>query len=323
MSLLTVHNISFERTGVHAVKSIGFTQNDFEKIAIAGETGSGKTTLLKMIAGLVQPTAGQIIFNGEKVKGPDDQLIPGHAGIAYLSQDFELRHHYYVHEVLAYANKLSKADASSVYHVCQVDHLLNRRTDQLSGGERQRVALARLLITSPKLLLLDEPFSNLDALHKQTIQQVIHNLGEKLKITCMIASHDADDILPWADKILVLKDGELIQQASPQQIYRRPVNEYIAALFDDYHLVDADLFQMKNSSAAGKKLLVRPSQLKIVPHTADAIAGTVRAVLFFGSYYIVEVLVQKQVFKVKTTEASFVKGASVYIQLQLSEEWFL
>ncbi|HEY6505584.1 MAG TPA: ATP-binding cassette domain-containing protein, partial [Chitinophagaceae bacterium] len=169
MFFLKVNDTSRQEKEIFSVKNVSFSQRSFEKIAIAGETGSGKTTLLKMIAGLIQPTAGEILFENKKVIGPNDQLIPGHPAIAYLSQHFELLNNYWVHEILEMANKLNENEATGIFRVCQVEHLLNRRTNQLSGGEKQRIALARLLITSPRLLLLDEPFSNLDIIHKNTI----------------------------------------------------------------------------------------------------------------------------------------------------------
>ncbi|HEY0610611.1 MAG TPA: ATP-binding cassette domain-containing protein, partial [Chitinophaga sp.] len=162
MSLLNVSAISKQQDGAFILKDISFEQRRFQHIAIAGETGSGKSTLLKVIGGLAQPDSGQVTFEGGRVKGPNEVLIPGHPGVAYLSQYFELRHNYWVEEILSYANKLTDEEAQNIYEICQIDHLFRRRTDQLSGGEKQRIALARLLTTSPRLLLLDEPFSNLD-----------------------------------------------------------------------------------------------------------------------------------------------------------------
>ena len=178
MALLTVSGLSKDERGKAIVKDIYFTQRVFQKIAIAGETGSGKTTLLKMIAGLVQPDAGEIQFENKRVAGPYEKLIPGHPGIAYLSQHFELRNNYRVEEELEAVNKLTDKEADNVYRVCRIEHLLKRRTDQLSGGERQRIVLAGLLTTSPRLLLLDEPYSNLDAVHRNIIKSVINDIGE-------------------------------------------------------------------------------------------------------------------------------------------------
>jgi ABC-type sugar transport system ATPase subunit len=156
--------------------------NKREKIVIVGETGSGKTSLLKMIDGMAQPGAGTIAFDGYRVRGSEEKLLPGHPGIAYLSQHFELRNHYRVNEILAFQNELSEAESANLYALCRIDHLLERRTDQLSGGERQRIALAHLLIKKPKLLLLDEPFSNLDWKHKSIVRKVIADIKAALHL---------------------------------------------------------------------------------------------------------------------------------------------
>jgi ABC-type sugar transport system ATPase subunit len=230
----------------YILQGISFTQAPLQKIAIAGATGSGKTTLMKIIAGLIQADTGEVFFENKRVKGPAGQLIPGFPGIAYLSQHFELRNNYRVEEILEYANRLPAAE--KLYEICRIGHLLRRRTDQLSGGERQRIALARLLSTSPRLLLLDEPYSNLDPEHRNNLKAVVREIGEKLNITCMLVSHDPVDSLSWADEILVLEQGRMVQKDKPERIYRQPANEYTAGLFGGYNVLtppQAVLFQVK------------------------------------------------------------------------------
>src|SRR5688572_11260170 len=268
MSLLKVSGISLEEGGNLVLNAISFTQNKFRKIAIAGETGSGKSSLLQTIAGLIQPTAGEIFFENKRVKGPQEQLIPGHPGIAYLSQQFELPRFLRVEQVLEYANKLTAGEAETLYEVCRIDHLLERKTDQLSGGERQRIALARLLLTSPKLLLLDEPYSNLDMVHKSILKSVIHDIGEILEITCILVSHDPQDTLSWADEIMVISGGEIIQKATPEEIYQNPVNEYVAGLFGSYNLIPAPAIKnfegLPGIKQNRKNVLIRPENFKVV-----------------------------------------------------------
>ena len=324
MALLTVENVSKEGKDEFAVKNISFSQQRLEKIAIAGETGSGKTTLLKMIGGLVQPDSGIIRFENKKIIGPQDQLIPGHPGIAYLSQHFELRNNYWVYEILEYANKLTAEEAQTLYAVCRIDHLLNRRTDQLSGGEKQRIALARLLTGSPKLLLLDEPFSNLDAVHKNIIKTVIEDIGSRLQITCMMVSHDAPDILSWANKILVIKDGELLQTDTPENTYNTPVNAYCAGLFGTFNLINKPLkvalaedLQMPINE---KQMLVRPEHFKLAATGHHALEGTVKNIVFFGNYYTADVFVQQQLVKVNAVQKQFVPGDKVYLVLSSGNE---
>ena len=327
MALLKVAGISKEEKGKFAVKDIHFTQPAFQKLAIAGATGSGKTTLLKMIAGLVQPDTGEIQFDDKRVLGPYEKLLPGHPGIAYLSQHFELRNNYRVEEELEAVNKLPEKEANVLYIICRIEHLIKRRTDELSGGERQRIALARVLTTSPKLLLLDEPFSNLDAMHKNIIKSVINDISEKLKVTSILVSHDSLDILSWAERILVMKDGQLIQEGTPEQIYKQPVNEYCAGLFGEYNVINSEnasfLTSIPGISLNGKKLLIRPESLSFVKAGNDALSGTVKNILFWGSYYTIDVLVPHQLVRVKTNNNQFAEGDTVYISLSAENSWFI
>jgi iron(III) transport system ATP-binding protein len=149
MSLLEVRQIGKSEGGKTILADCSFKQERFQHIAIAGATGSGKTTLLRTIAGLVQPTNGEVFFEGEKIKGPGERLIPGHPFIAYLSQHYELRNHYHVEELIEMSNHLAEEEALKICRLCRIDHLLNRWTHQLSGGEKQRIALACLLVAAP------------------------------------------------------------------------------------------------------------------------------------------------------------------------------
>lgn len=153
MALLKVTGVTRYENGIAVADNISFEQQPRQKIAIAGETGSGKTTLLKMISGLLQPDAGEIIFKGKHVPGPYEKLIPGHPDIAYLSQHFELRNNYRVHEILEMSNRLTDEEGADVYAVCRIEHLLGRRTDELSGGERQRIALAKIAHRPPSIII--------------------------------------------------------------------------------------------------------------------------------------------------------------------------
>lgn len=327
MAFLDVRRINKKERDSFSVHNITFSQHPFQHIAIAGETGSGKTTLLKLIAGLVQPTEGEILFEGRKVVGPEDQLLPGHPAIAYLSQHFELRNNYWVHELLEMANKLDEKEAHKIFGICQVEHLLHRRTDQLSGGERQRIALARVLITSPKLLLLDEPYSNLDAIHKNTIKSVIHEIGTKLSITCILVSHDAPDILSWADRILVMKEGKIIQTGTPVQVYNQPINEYCAGLFGEYNLINRDLAQKITGEnfpfPDNKLLLVRPESFQIVTATDNTFTGKVQTVLYWGSYFTVDVQTGGQLIRVRTNKKECNAGDTVNLSLSAEKIWYL
>lgn len=289
MSLLNVSGIIKKQKEDYLLKNINFIQEVSQRIALAGATGSGKTTLLKIIAGLIQPDAGEVLFEGARVKGPLEKLLPGHSQITYLSQNFELRNNYRVEELLQMANKLSASDAMLVYEVCRIDHLLSRWSDELSGGERQRIAFAKALVTSPKLLLLDEPFSNLDAIHRNILKSVINDIEERLSINFILVSHDPVDLLSWANEIVVLHQGKIIQKAGPDEVYNYPVNEYVAALFGKFNLLSSELRQLFPSLKNDDRRFIRPGSFQITNNKSTSIEGIVLSSNFMGNYFESEV----------------------------------
>ncbi len=325
--LLQVQNISQRDARGVVVSGISFNQKPLQKIAIAGETGSGKSSLLKIIAGLSQADEGSVWLSGNRVKGPNEQLIPGHKGIAYLSQHFELPHFLTVEQVLIYANplpdNLAQKDekAFALYKTCQITHLLQRKTDQLSGGEKQRVALTRLLLTAPNLLLLDEPFSNLDMGHKLILKNVIHQLTVSMGLSCIMVSHDPSDTLSWADHILVMRQGSIIQQGTPETIYLHPSDAYTAGLFGKYNAIDAGIAQSIFALPALEKkigtLFLRPEHFSIatskLPYSTPA---TVAQILYYGGYYEVELAMGSFNITLRTIDiARLEKGRQVFLQL--------
>lgn len=325
MALLSVDKIFKKEGNTVAVNNSSFSQEVFEKIAITGEAGSGKSTLLKIIAGLVQADAGQVLLDGIKVKGPDEQMMTGHKKIAYLSQHFELRNNYRVFEILDMANLLAAAEANRIYDVCRISHLLSRWTDELSGGEKQRIALARLLVSNPRLLLLDEPFSNLDLGHKKLIQAVIFDITQQIKMSCIMVSHDVADILSWADSIIVMKDGMIIQKGTPAEIYYQPVNEYCAGLFGEYNLISSgnSVFVSFFKDSKNGQLLLRPEEIKLTSRTAADFSGEVRHVYFKGSYTLAEVWVGGQIIKLHTQHEMLQPGETVYLSVIEKPHWFI
>ena len=212
------------------LQGLSFSMAKGEKIGLMGETGSGKTTLLKIIAGLLQPSSGSVLFQEKRVKGPDEVLLPGHPQISYLSQHFELLNNYFIEEILEMHNKISDEDALHLYQLCKIDHLMKRRTNEVSGGERQRISLAKALISSPSLLLLDEPFSNLDGINKKIIHQVLNDIFKEQQFSCIMVSHQPDEILQWANRLMIVKEGKLIQMDETQAIQANPLNNYVAQI---------------------------------------------------------------------------------------------
>lgn len=318
MTLLRVENVSKALGEEKVVNDISFSVHASERLAIVGETGSGKTTLLKMMGGLLQPDAGNVFLESSRVPGPDEVLIAGHKKIAYLSQHFELRNNYRVHEIIDMVRKEEDAAVEKILQICQVAHLQQRWSDELSGGEKQRIALARLLISSPKLLLLDEPFSNLDAAHKKTMQAVLRELSQQLQMTCVLVSHEASDVLSWAETVLVMQKGKLLQKAPPQEIYHQPMNTYVAALTGDYNYIPAGHPLHPNNSKADNKtdLFVRPQSIKISSANDKGVQGILQQVLFMGSYYALQIAVGEFTVLAYSFQDSYPVGTVLSLQVE-------
>jgi iron(III) transport system ATP-binding protein len=305
-------------------EGISFSMQRSERLGIAGETGAGKSSLLKMVAGLLQPAEGNIIFEDKRVEGPEEKLLPGHRHIAYLSQHFELLNHYRVEEYLALSNILEPDEALSLFSLCGIDHVLKRKTSQLSGGERQRVALANALVKRPRLLLLDEPFSNLDFAQKENIKKLLTTIERSLSVSSLIVSHDAADLLSWADRILLIQNGQIVQQGSPSQLYLHPLNSYCAGLLGPYMSLSVEWLTPMAGTAArptnSKIVYARPEQFMLdnQENNSNSFLATVEAVYFLGPFSLVEVVCRGERIKVSVPVAHFEIGQQVYLSLR---EW--
>ena len=302
------------------LRDVSFSQRRSHRIAIIGETGSGKSTLLKIIAGLIQPDAGEVIFENKTLSGPSERLVAGHPEVGYLSQDYDLPKFLRIEQVLEYSRTLSKEVANKIFEVCQIDHLYSRKTDHISGGERQRVAIARLLITYPKVLLLDEPFSNLDRGHKAILKTVISDIEAKLRIGVMLVSHDPEDILPWADAIVVMKEGRILQKGTAESIYQKPSTEYTAGLLGNYTLIDptkSNFSKYINNGRGRKKILVRPEAFKLHLKKKRGIAGRVVHINYFGTHDEVTVDCGGESIFISTIPFLLKKGKKVHVSLKL------
>ena len=327
MFLLEVCGVAKNQAGGSYASTISFEIPKGQKLAIAGETGSGKTTLLKMMAGLLEPTTGSVHFNGVRILMPSEQLIPGHPKIAFLSQHFELRNNYRVEELLDMARKIPAARANHIYQICRIEHLLSRRTNQISGGEKQRIVLAQLLTTEPSLLLLDEPFSNLDKIHKQIMQDVIADIATHFDTTCVLVSHDAADLLPWANRMLLIKEGAVIRDDAPVAIFYAPQNDYEAKLLGACNCIPVSMFpriqQLITDANTDQQLFIRPSQLLLEKPTGNGLQGIVTGVLFMGSHYMVQLQIDGLVLEVSSFEPGITLGETYSVRLRDNAQYYL
>lgn len=320
MSLLAVEKLMRKQGLDFSLDGVSFKLEPGERLALAGATGSGKSTIMRIAAGLLQADAGMVWFEGKKVRGPDEKLMPGHPGIAYLSQHFELRKNYRVEDELEAWSKLTEAETFRICGICRVGHLLKRMTHELSGGERQRVALARALLTDPRLLLLDEPYSNLDAVHKRIMQDVIEDISETLGITCMKVLHDGADVLSWASRVIVIREGRIVQEGDPRSVYFRPVDEYVAGMLGTYSILEGDkLAGIPGWSETRGRILVRPGSLTIVDAGIGDADGRVTEIRFLGSHHRVTVITQAGKLFVHAIRLDVERGATVGLLFRRDE----
>jgi len=295
------------------LNDISLSLNKGSRIGIVGETGSGKSTLLKCIAGLEHLSEGQVSFEGEQLEDPNEQLVVGHKHIAYLKQGYSLPKFQTVENFLFDPYENSEHDAHLIYEACNIEKLLSKDTQQISGGEKQRVALAKLLMGKPRLLLLDEPFSNLDPHNKSSLKRTLLEIEKKLGTSIIMVTHDAKDILPWADNIIVLKSGVVVQQETPKNIYEKPINEYVAGLFGSYNIVPPTLFDELKSTHKNKNEfeIIRPEQFDLGPENEYHYQGVVKGIDFMGNYYLVSVEYEGTEIVIQTTISEYLEGRKV------------
>ena len=314
MELIQLRQITKNLSGRKILEQINLAIQLFSRTALIGETGSGKSTLMKIMAGLVQPNSGQVLFQEKRIEGPDEVLIPGHKQIGYLSQHFELLNNYRVEELLDMANKLEQQDADEIYRLCKIEHLLKRKTNAISGGERQRIALSRILVSNPKLLLLDEPFTNLDLSNNKIINNIIDSLCKSGKMTIVLVSHDPANILSWADHIIVLQDGEIIQTGSPEEIYYYPINAYTAGLLGDYNTIEKDAPLRTSLDLPSKRVYFRPEEFTIVDKQDNATRTTIEQQLFYGNHHKLKLNTNGKKLDILVRNTSFTVGEEISIE---------
>lgn len=235
MNVLEINSVS-RSTGNFSLKSIDLEVRKGEVVALIGESGSGKSTLLRTIAGFLMPDSGSITLNGKVVNDDNIYVAPEDRRIGMVFQNYALFPHLSVEKNVAYGvAHLPKSERTAIVKklldLVGLNGKESRYPHRLSGGEQQRVAIARALAINPSLLLLDEPFSNLDAIMRGQVREEVSNIIRSTDTTTIIVTHDINDALTVADRIVVLKDGEVEQVGTPLDLYNCPVNRYMAQLF--------------------------------------------------------------------------------------------
>ena len=243
------------------INGLNFSVNKGNLISFVGESGSGKSTFLRCLAGLEKPNSGTIFLNGKKINGDDVFIIPQKRKIGYVFQDYSLFPHLNIKENICFNLKEEfKKNFSKIIELTNLSNLLSRYPHEVSGGEQQRACIARAIIREPELLLLDEPFSNLDSNIKFTIRDEICRIIRESNITTILVTHDINDALNISDKILIFKAGISQQFSSPEDIYCEPANCYCAEVLGDINKFPID----------DKIFYIRPENIKIVNNSPNS-----------------------------------------------------
>ncbi len=258
MSYLEIKNVLKKYKKEEVLKNINLTVKKGEFFVILGPSGCGKTTLLKIIAGLIKPDRGNVILEGRDITNVE----PGKRDIAMVFQNYALYPHMKVRDNILFPLKIRKVREKEqekslkwVSEFLKIENILDKKPSQLSGGQQQRVALARALVRKPRLFLMDEPLSNLDAKLRTEMRAELKDLQKRLDITTIYVTHDQIEAMTLADRVCVMNKGEIRQIGTPEEIYENPKDLFVASFIGTHgiNIIESD----------GFILCVRPEKFKL------------------------------------------------------------
>ncbi len=301
--IISLQNISAEYDGEKVIDKLNLDIRDHEFVTFLGPSGCGKTTTLRIIGGFIEPTEGDVFFEGEKING----LPPFKRNVNTVFQRYALFPHLDVYGNIAFGLKQKKVPKDEIKNrVTRMLKLVNlegyesRKVDQLSGGQQQRVAIARALINEPKVLLLDEPLGALDLKLRKEMQLELKRIQQTLGITFIYVTHDQEEALTMSDRVLVMRRGEILQTGSPEDIYNEPINAFVADFIGESNIVDGIMLEDYRVEFAGVQfdcvdagfgtmedvdVVIRPEDFKMVDLEEGQIMGKVESITFKGVHF--------------------------------------
>jgi ABC-type sulfate/molybdate transport systems ATPase subunit len=288
---LQANSVSRTYAGAEAsgVKQISLDIAPGKITAIIGESGSGKSTLLRLLYGLLSPDEGTVSFKGDRIWGPEEKLIPGHDAMKMVTQhtdDLNLFARVWdnVSGMLPSTNvKVKEEKTEQVLNQLNMMKLAYKRVADLSGGEKQRVAIARAIITRPEVLLLDEPFNQVDTSFREGLQHDIRQIVKETGLTVVMVSHDPAEVLSMADELIVLKHGEIVETGNPKSLYQNPLNLYTAELLTNCNVLNTGEAKACGIVAEKEHVVIYPEWIRL-NNILKTNKWTVKEVLFKGFY---------------------------------------
>lgn len=294
--MLKVRDLSFAyEPETPVLEGISFDLDPGAHLCVMGESGCGKSTLLKALYGLFDLDAGEITWKEKQVLGPAYNLVPGMSFFKYVAQETDLMPFTTVADnVSKYLSRIdmeaSEKRTQELLEVIGMSEFADTKVKNLSGGQKQRVALARALALNPELLLLDEPFSQVDNFKKNTLRRTLFRYLKEHNIACIVATHDSDDALSFSDRMVVIKNNRVHAIGRPGDLFQNPPSKYVASLFDDVNEIEQE----------GRKTLLYPDQIKIVHQSG--VKAKVRRSYYKGTHWLVEMDLEGQVIFVNHPE---------------------
>lgn len=287
--MLQVDHVSFAyEDGVDVLENINLKVAKGEHVSIIGESGCGKSTLLKIIYGLLHVEVGEVYWDETQILGPLNNLVPGESYMKYLSQDFDLMPFTTVAENISehlsvFEPEDSRARTYELLELIEMTGFADIKVRYLSGGQQQRVALARVLAQEPQVLLLDEPFSHIDNFRKNSLRRNLFGYLRRQKITVLTATHDPMDMLPFADRVIVLKDNYIIAKDTPKNLYEHPKDIYIASLFGEANKIPINI--IKSYADTKRRIVVYAHEFKV--SQKSGLEVVVKGSFYMGGYFMI------------------------------------
>ncbi|MDV7137731.1 ABC transporter ATP-binding protein [Maribacter sp. TH_r10] len=287
--MLHVDHVSFRYNNSPVLEDINLKIQKGEHVSIIGESGCGKSTLLKIIYGLLHVEDGTLFWNDTQILGPNFNLVPGEPYMKYLSQDFDLMPFITVEENVSqflsvFEPEKLKERTQELLEMIELTDFAKVKVKNLSGGQQQRVALARVLAQRPEVLLLDEPFSHIDNFRKNGLRRNLFGYLKEKGVTVITATHDHNDMLPFADTVVVLKNGKVIAKDSPKNLFEHPKDLYIAGLFGEANKIPINI--IKSYADTQREIIVYAHEFKV--SQKSGLEVEVLRSYFKGGYFMIE-----------------------------------
>jgi ABC-type nitrate/sulfonate/bicarbonate transport system ATPase subunit len=316
--MFKVRHLSFSYETQAVLEDLNFTVAPGEYLAVMGESGCGKSTLLKLLYGALPFEQGSIKWKNHAIKGPDYQLVAGGDFIKYLAQDFDLMPFATVSENISKFLTSSDPDQKTartqeLLETMELQSYRDVKVQFLSGGEQQRVALARVLALRPEVLLLDEPFSHIDHFRRNKLRRNLFGFLKREKISCVCASHDYHDVLPFADRIMVLKDRDILDLRPTADIFEKPRNLYTAELLGEANLVPIEV--LKSYASTTRNIIVYAHEFRISAKSGMPV--TVKHTYYLGSHYRVYGFMDSGKGVYFDTDSPIERGKKIFLNVSL------